>query len=34
MHAEAAKPVSGIALFFQLIARFFRGIFGGRRGET
>ncbi|MEN0062600.1 MAG: SRPBCC family protein [Myxococcota bacterium] len=30
VHAEAAKPVSGIALFFQLIARFFRNLFGGQ----
>ncbi|MEM6927424.1 MAG: SRPBCC domain-containing protein, partial [Myxococcota bacterium] len=31
VHAEAAKPVSGIAVFFQLIARFFRGLFGGNQ---
>lgn len=29
VHAEASKPVSGIAVFFQLIARFFRNLFGG-----
>ena len=31
IHEEAAKPVSGIALFFSLIARFFRSLFGGAR---
>lgn len=29
VHEEAAKPVSGIALFFSMIARFFRNLFGG-----
>ena len=31
VHEEAAKPVSGIALFFQMIARFFRNLFGNAK---
>jgi uncharacterized protein len=30
VHEQAQKPVSGLSLFFSALARFFRGLFGGK----